>query len=167
MPTIRPPCASAGAETGTTPRAPGRQRYEWLYVYGWVNPESGETFWLLLPTVNKVMMNVALKAFAEHLGLSATRRVALVWDNAGWHRGLELPEGLDVICLPAYSPELQPAERLWELVDEPIANRMVADMETLKDILCRRCVTLMNELGDLVRGRTLFYWWPRLYKVTN
>lgn len=25
--------------------------------------------------------------------------------------------------LPAYSPELQPVERVWPLVDEPLANR--------------------------------------------
>ena len=32
-------------------------------------------------------------------------------------------EGLTVEFLPPYSPELQPAERLWKLVDEPIVNQ--------------------------------------------
>jgi hypothetical protein len=48
----------------------------------------------------------------------------LVEDNAGWHRSkkAKIPDGISVQFLPAYSPELQPAERLWTLVDEPLAG---------------------------------------------
>jgi transposase len=47
-----------------------------------------------------------------------------VLDQAGWHgsQALEPIEGLTLIPLPAYSPELQPVERVWPLVDEPLAN---------------------------------------------
>jgi hypothetical protein len=38
---------------------------------------------------------------------------------------LKLPEGLPLVPLPAYSPELQPAERLWPLPDEPLVNGAV------------------------------------------
>ena len=42
-------------------------------------------------------------------------------DNAGWHRSKKviIPKGIEIEFLPPYSPELQPAERLWQLVDEP------------------------------------------------
>ncbi|MEM9509640.1 MAG: hypothetical protein AAGA16_18485 [Cyanobacteria bacterium P01_E01_bin.35] len=38
----------------------------------------------------------------------------LVEDNAGWHRSQKaiIPEGIEIEFLPAYSPELQPAQRL-------------------------------------------------------
>ena len=36
---------------------------------------------------------------------------------------------------PPHSPELQPAERLWPLVDEPIANRAFADLDALETVL--------------------------------
>ena len=47
------------------------------------------------------------------------KKVLLVEDNAGWHRSKKVKdiEGLTVDFLPPYSPELQPAERLWSLVD--------------------------------------------------
>jgi hypothetical protein len=53
-----------------------------------------------------------------------------VLDNAGWHgpEGLAVPEGISLVFLPPYSPELQPAERLWPLVDEPIVNRHFASL---------------------------------------
>nr|WP_247636288.1 hypothetical protein [Methylobacterium sp. 37f] len=34
-----------------------------------------------------------------------------------------MPEGLRLIYLPSYTPELQPTEHLWRLVDEPIVDR--------------------------------------------
>ena len=48
-------------------------------------------------------------------------------DNAGWHgeAGLAIPEGIRPVYLPAYSPELQPAETLWALVEEPIVNQHI------------------------------------------
>jgi transposase len=48
----------------------------------------------------------------------------LVLERAGWHRSpqVELPPAIELELLPAYSPELQPAERLWRLVDEPLVN---------------------------------------------
>ena len=47
----------------------------------------------------------------------------LVLDGARWHtsKSLKIPEGIHLEFLPPYSPELQPAERLWPLTNEPIA----------------------------------------------
>ena len=44
---------------------------------------------------------------------------------------------------PSYSPELQPAERLWSILDEPIANRTFEKIEGLEQVLCERevCIT--------------------------
>src|SRR5689334_16319984 len=43
---------------------------EWLYVYGFVHPESGESQWVLLPSVNIEVFTMALKQFAQAAGAS-------------------------------------------------------------------------------------------------
>lgn len=136
-------------------------RYKWLYVYGFVRPETGQTFWLLLPTVNLAWMGKALEAFATEVGAGKNKRVMLVLDGAGWHTSPELkvPEGIELVRLPPYSPELQPAERLWDLSDDPIANRVPKDLDELEMVLTERCKDLMSN-KELVRGRTAFHWWP-------
>lgn len=62
-------------------------------------------------------------------------------DQAGWHksRDLVLPEGLHGLFLPAHSPELQPAERLWPLSNEPLANRVVTSLDELEQVQAERC----------------------------
>lgn len=139
-----------------------RPRYQWLYLYGFVRPCTGETFWLVLPTVNVELMTRALQAFAEAVGAGPDKRVLLVLDGAGWHLSpkVEVPAGIELVRLPPYSPELQPAERLWALSDDPIANRVPADLDELEATVIDRCKVLMQQ-PHLVRGRVRFHWWPQ------
>jgi hypothetical protein len=89
-------------------------------------------------------MSVALAAFARDDGIDATHRAGIVWDGAGAHTSMDLvvPDGIDLVALPPYAPDLQPAERRWPLLDEAIANRSVADLDGLTDVLVARCRTL-------------------------
>ena len=145
---------------GERPLASAHHRYEWLYVYGFVRPETGRTFWLILPTVNKELFSMALSEFAEWVGAGKDKHIVLALDRAGWHtsKDVELPEGLHLLPLPAHSPELQPAERLWPLIDEPVANRHFEDLDELEGALVERCRELLRTPRP-VRSLTRFHWW--------
>jgi hypothetical protein len=60
---------------------------------------------------------------------------------------------------PAHSPELQPAEHLWAFVNEPLANRCFATIESLDQAVADRCIALTQQ-QDIIRDSTLFHWWP-------
>ena len=55
-----------------------------------------------------------------------------------------MPEGTELEFLPARSPELQPAERLWPLVNECVANRLFEDLDEL-EALVERCLALSEK----------------------
>lgn len=150
------------APRGRRPVAAARRAYEWLYAYGFVRPATGQTWWCLLPTVSVEAMNLALAAFARDEGIGPARRAVLAVDNAGWHTSTKLapPEGVHLAFLPAYSPELQPAERLWGLVDEPVANRAFASLDELADALAERCRELERQ-RPAIKSRCRYHWWPR------
>jgi hypothetical protein len=145
---------------GERPLAPVHHRYEWLYVYGFVRPATGESFWLILPTVNKELFSAALGEFCEWVGAGGQKRVVLAIDQAGWHtsKDVTLPEGLHLLEVPTHSPELMPAERLWPLVDEPVANRRLEDLDELEGVLAHRCLAL-SDMPEAVRSHTCFHWW--------
>jgi len=111
-----------------------------------------------LPRVNIAWFNAALAEFARTLGASATHRIVLLLDHAGWHRSSNVivPDGIHLLFLPPYSPELQPAERLWELVDEPVVNRSFDSLDELEDLLVQRCQTL-SMMTRQVQERTYFH----------
>jgi transposase len=66
-------------------------------------------------------------------------------DQAGWHRAkdLQVPENIRLIFQPAYSPEVNPVEHLWEEVREKyLHNRVFASLEKLIEVLCQALVEL-------------------------
>jgi hypothetical protein len=159
---LKPILRRVWARRGQRVRAVVRPRYEWEYVYGFVRPEHGTTHWLLLPTVSAEAFSAALANFAHDPGGGPGKRIVLALDGAGWHSGAaaRVPDGLHLVPLPPYSPELQPAERLWPLVDEPLANRAFDTLAALDTVLGDRCVYLADH-PEGVRGYTDFHWWPR------
>lgn len=106
-------------------------------------------------------MSAVLKDFAEAAELGPKRRAIVVWDGAGWHTAgdLVVPEGVHLVKLPAYSPELQPAERIWPIVTEGIANRTFGKLPELMKVVESRCHHL-DEHRDQVSALTLYHWWP-------
>ncbi|MDP9354820.1 MAG: IS630 family transposase [Chloroflexota bacterium] len=149
------------APRGQRPIAPVRRRYQWLYVYGLVRPRTGQTWWALLPRVSTEAFSLALREFARDEGIGPLRRAVLVLDQAGWHtaKGLTVPDEIHLVFLPPYSPELQPAERLWELVDAPVANRSFPDLDALEATLVQRCRDLERQRNP-IKTRTRYHWWP-------
>ena len=61
--------------------------------------------------------------------------------------------------LPSHSPELQPAERLWPLTNEVIANDSPSSLKELEELLIVRCRKLLQQ-QELVSGLTCYHWWP-------
>ena len=148
---------------GEAPIARVDPGYEWLYVAGFVHPQSGKSSFWLLSGVNGPVFAELLRAFAEEQGLGSRKRILLVLDQAGWHGSQEVEpiEGLTQVPLPPYSPELQPAERVWPLVDEPLANRAFSTLAELEAVLEDRCVRL-TEMPETIRAHTCFHWWPQV-----
>jgi transposase len=96
-------------------RPPGLldQRYVNAYIYAAIEPGTDTAFALILPDANGVGMQAFLDAFAETI--AKNEHVALVLDGAGWHssKSLRVPKNITLVPLPAYSPELNPVERVW------------------------------------------------------
>ena len=123
------------APLGERPIAHGHHRFDWLYVTAFVSPATGETFWYVSNGVSKEFFEALLETFAREAEAGLSCIILLVLDNAGWHgpANLKIPDGVRLIYLPPYSPELQPAETLWALVDEPIVNQHIATITDLDE----------------------------------
>ena len=159
---LKPVLRRVWAPVGQRPTARVKRGYEWTYLYGFVRPTTGEVYWLILPTVNKELFSMALHEFAREVGASEDKRVLLVLDRAGWHTSgeVEVPEGIHLEFLPSGSPELQPAERLWPLTNEAIANRLFEEICEIEQVLVERCLQLLDQ-AETIRDLTNYHWWPQ------
>jgi transposase len=158
---LKPVTRRVWAPIGERPIAHGHHRFDWLYVTAFVSPASGETFWYVSNGVSKEFLEALLETFAREAEAGLARIILLVLDNAGWHgpANLKIPDGIRLIHLPPYTPELQPAETLWALVDEPIVNKHIATIEELDAEIASQCITLAEQ-PEQIQSRTNFHWWP-------
>jgi hypothetical protein len=148
---------------GRRPRSGGRARYEWLYVYGFARPRTGQTFTAILPRVNAERMGEALAAFAAHADPHGRKVLVVLVDRAGWHvaRRLVVPSNVVPHYLPPCTPELQPVEPLWPLVREAVANRTIGRLDRLRAIIRDRLGYLARNPA-VVRSVVGFRWATRL-----
>ena len=157
---LKPILRRVWAPKGQRPIALGHHRYKWLYVTAFVQPISGEVFWYVSNGISKPFFAALLALFAREAGAGRERILVLELDNAGWHTepNLAVPDGIRLVSLPPYSPELQPAEHLWPILDEPLANRSFATLADLERTVADRCRVLE---GDQLSLGTNFHWWPK------
>ena len=148
---------------GRRPRSRGRTKYEWLYVYGFARPATGDTFTVILPRVTVEWMEQALSAFAAHADPKNEKVLVLVVDNAGWHtaKRLAVPSNVVLHFLPPCTPELQPVEPFWALVREAVANDTFDRLADLRRRVTRRCRRLADDRATVL-GAIGFHWAIRL-----
>jgi transposase len=130
---------------------------EYLYLYAAVDPFTGTMTSLIRPDVNTHAMSSFLDQVAKEY---PHEHILMVMDGAGWHRAAELkiPHRITIVHLPPYSPELNPAEHLWdELREKHFANRVFDDLEAVFQHLIK-AVRLLHHDPQRIASLTGFDW---------
>ncbi len=134
-----------------------RRRYEWCWLYAAVEPKTGESFCSYMPGVD----GRCLETFFEGLGEAySDHHLVVVLDNAPSHRSkrITLPENMTLLKLPAYSPELNPAERWFLEFRRSLSNKIFESVEHLQQALTRTLEPYWRE-PTLLKRLTGYPWW--------
>ena len=141
----------------TRPVVGARLERKYIYAFSAVSPHDGVMDSLVLPWVNAETMSLFLSEVAQR---HAEEFIVMVMDQAGWHLAGELavPVNMRLIYLPPYSPELNPAEHLWEAVREDcFANHVFADLDAVEVALTKGLVALESN-PERTQSMTGFEW---------
>lgn len=130
---------------GIKPRQIVEPHYDYYWIYGAVEPKTGASFFLEMPRLDTDCFEVFLaelaRAYPESLNL-------VVLDQAPAHRAkrLVVPGNVVLVPLPAYSPELNPVERLWQDLKRQIDGRSASVRSSLW--------ALREHVAELIGGYT-------------
>lgn len=119
---------------GVKPVAPVQWGRDNFWIYGVVEPVSGWHFEQEYDHLNSEQFQAFLDALSQALG----EDMALIQlDQAKAHQALSLnwAENLIPVFQPAYSPELNPIERLWQFLKQQIKGENFATLAQLRDRL--------------------------------
>jgi transposase len=125
--------------------------YEWAYLFVVVDGRKGKLHWSWLDSMKAEAVGAAVNGLKQQ-----TEVAAVVWDGARSHRSeLVHVVGLPLIGLPPYSPELNPAERVFEEVRRWSEGRVYP---SIKDKVGAVDTFLTTLESDPHRVRTLAGW---------
>lgn len=118
------------------PRVKVQWRFKAFYLYGAVEPLTGE---LHLQEQDRVNTD-NFQRFLDDFSRRHPHDFHVVQtDNARFHRSndLVMPDNVMLLYQPPYSPQVNPSERLWQWSKGEIANEIFPNLEALKATLNR------------------------------
>lgn len=118
---------------------------------------DGQMASMILPWVDAKLMSLFLAQTATQF---PGEHCAMLLDGAGWHRANDLvvPHTMTLVPLPPYSPDLNPAEHVWEYLREnDLRNQVFPDLDKVTDAVEIGLHRLHNQ-PDLLRSMTAFPW---------
>ncbi len=135
---------------GTRPRVVKQQQFISAYIFGAFCPARDEGVGLVMPNADTECMQHHLEEIAKHV--PEGRHAVVVLDQAAWHttEKLKLSESISLLPLPPYSPELNPAERVWEdMRKNDLANRCYESYDNIIDVCCQAWNSVTEETGKI------------------
>jgi hypothetical protein len=98
--------------------------YEWRHLFLAVDTQAGRLFWCWLPALTAGNIRSAIRR-PQPFGLTA-----LVWDRAAAHRDRRVRSlGLPLFEQPPTSPEVNPAERVFEAIRRAVEGKIYASLD--------------------------------------
>jgi len=111
---------------------PYQHKFKNFYLFGSFSPITGTHFTLELPKCNTDCFQLYLDEFSKQ---SPDEFKILILDNGAFHkaRQLKIPANIGLLFIPPYSPELNPAEKMWRHFKDQIATEVFESLDHLSE----------------------------------
>lgn len=120
-----------------------QQVFEYTYLFGAFSPVTGDQFQLELPYCSADTFQIFLNEFSKQ---NSTEYKIIVLDNGAFHRAvkLKIPDNIALLFLPPYSPELNPAEKIWQHIKRKFTNQHFNNLTQISEFFA----TVIKSLSD-------------------
>lgn len=114
--------------------------HERLHLFGAINPQTGD---IHIRKCSRIDSYNFIRFLKQTKNKYPGKSIILIIDNAAWHHAKKVHLAIErskinLFFLPAYSPDLNPIERLWKRLRKDVThNAFFQSMESLKNALAR------------------------------
>lgn len=150
--TIQRRCLTA---KGVKPLVPYEHRFQNFYLFGSYSPINGDHFTLEYPYCNADCFQDYLNRFREY---KPGEFKIVILDNGAFHkaRRLSIPKNVALLFLPPYSPELNPAEKIWRYIKDRLGNKVFKTLGELSDEVVKIVRELSAATIESIAGWNLY-----------
>jgi len=129
---------------GVKPVCISHQVYSSTWLFGIFSPITGDYLLMELPECNGDMFQIFLNEVACE---NPKTLVIMVLDNGSFHKAkkLKIPDNIKLVFLPPYSPELNPAEKMWARFKRAFTNKLFKSLDEIS-------LFIDNAIKDINKG---------------
>jgi transposase len=126
---------------GVKPICKFQQVFKSLYLFGAYSPFTGDHFELELSHCNTDNFELFLKEFSK---VNPEEFKIMLLDNGSFHKAksLIIPDNIALLFIPPYSPELNPAEKIWWKMKRAFTNRLHKSLDEVSDFIKDQVIKL-------------------------
>ncbi|MBT6007198.1 MAG: IS630 family transposase [Prolixibacteraceae bacterium] len=147
---------------GVKPIVKYQHAFKNTYLYGSFSPINGDSFVYEIEGTTSEIFYSYLKEFSKYKPMEL--KLILI-DNAGFHslKQYDIPENIELIRIPPYTPELNPSEKIWHYIKQYYKNNVFETLDNVKQWLHDFIKTKLSE--ELVKSITHNEFYLNAYKA--
>lgn len=136
---------------GVKPQGKKQWKFDYYYLYGLVEPQTGETFYYEFSHLDTPCFETFLERFSE---VYPEEIQILQVDNASSHttEHLMIPQNIILLFQPPYTPEVNPIERLWKYLKSFLKWMNFEHLDQLRDVVSQTLATFSREVIQSLTG---------------
>jgi hypothetical protein len=137
---------------GVKPKGKVQWQFKATYLYGVVEPATGEHFFYEFTHLNTDCFQVFLNLVSEQYQDSI---LIIQLDQAGCHRAkrLQIPDNIILLFQPSHAPETNPIERVWQHLKQGLRWKLPQSLEELQALVTQRLQEMTQEVIASLTGR--------------
>lgn len=130
---------------GVKPICQFQQVFKSLYLFGAYSPFTGDHFELELPYCNTDNFQIFLDELSK---VNPKEFKLILLDNGSFHKAERLikPNNIGLLFIPPYSPELNPAEKIWWRMKRAFTGKLHKSLNEVSIFIKNEVQKLTNEL---------------------
>ena len=137
---------------GVKPIGEVEWKFKATYLYGAVEPKTGESFFYEFSHLNGKCFEKYLELLSEQYADSI---LIIQLDNGRFHKGkdLKVPSKIILMFQPPYAPELNPIEQVWQYLKRGLRWKLPANLDELRVYVIPRLNEMTEEVIASITGR--------------
>ena len=127
-----------------------------LYLFGAYSPVTGDKFELEFSHCN----SLTFQTFLDQFSMQKPKELkVMILDNGAFHKAkcLVVPNNIILIFIPPYSPELNPAEKIWWKYKRAFTNKFFKSLDQVSEFISSQVISLSAENVKSICGFEYFF----------
>ncbi|MDF5739986.1 IS630 family transposase [Nostoc sp. S13] len=140
---------------GVKPVGVNQWQFKATYLYGIIEPLTGESFFWEFSHFNTDCFQIFLNLVAQHFPDSV---LIIQLDNGAFHKAqtssnTKIPDNIILLFQPAHSPELNPIEQVWQYIKRRLRWLLPKNLNELPAALYAKMGKLTKPIIASIAGR--------------